>query len=473
MIGTVLTGQCYDCGLMLRITSTPGTEFRALLASGVLCCAALAAAGPAAAPQDSVEASPVQTGRVFASSFESVNDFAGHYIEPPGHLGTASHELSTDQVVSGTYSHKGWIYGANPPDSSHRAYPTVQFHPMPGGAYDCPCTVRLWAWLDMPLDEPGEWFSFVTLSRNPSDTNWDAVGVNVSAANPAPGTVAGGVLHWMHVPTNGLRQPWFQSSTVQFPSQQWVEITMYFDMDATNGWGAVWQDDELVSVAPIRGGTGKLEQAHFGLYAHHNVASGVVYNDDLEIVEGAESPDNDGDTEGDLIDNCPTHANGAQTDSDGDALGDACEASSGTSASNADTDGDNCVDGRESRVLTFTPQQGGARDPLSAWDFYDVPAPAGPALGADGKPVLAPSAARNAVVSLQDVAVVLAYVGRTSSNAAYAADSNTDGLADGQQLDRTPAPAFTPLWRSGAPNGAISLQDVGVALAQVGHKCVV
>jgi hypothetical protein len=68
--------------------------------------------------------------------------------------------------------------------------------------------------------------------------------------------------------------------------------------------------------------------------------------------------------------------------------------------------------------------------------------------------------------------VVLAYVGRTSSNAAYAADNNGDGLGDGTQLDRSPPPAFAPLWRSGAPNGAISLQDVGVALAQVGHNCV-
>jgi hypothetical protein len=435
----------------------------------------LAAAGPAVVPPDDAEGSSLGTGRVFASSFESVDDFAGFFIEPPGHLGTASHEQSTEQVVSGIYSHKGWIYGANaapPPDTNHRAYPTVQFHKMPGGAFACPCTVRLQAWLDVPLDEPGEWFSFVTLARNPSDAFWDAVTVNVSAPNPAPGTVTGGVLHMQHVPTIGLRQPWFQSSTLQFPAQQWVEITMYFDMDSTTGWGAVWQDGELVSVAPIRGGTGNLEQAHFGLYAHYNVASGVVYNDDLEIVEGAESLDHDGDGAGDLTDNCPAQVNETQADSDDDDLGDACEASGGTNPADADSDDDNCVDGHESRVLTFPPQQGGARDPLSGWDFYDVPAPAGPAAGADGKPVLTPSSTRNAVVSLQDVAVVLAYVGRISSNQAYAADNNGDGLVDGQQLDRSPAPAYGPLWRSGAPNGAISLQDVGVALAQVGHNCI-
>jgi hypothetical protein len=241
----------------------------------------------------------------------------------------------------------------------------VQFHKMPGGAYDCPCTLRLHAWLDMPLDEPGEWFSFVTLARNPSDQFWDAVTVNVSAPNPAPGTVAGGVLHMQHVPTIGLREPWFQSSTVQFPAQQWVEITMYFDMNSTNGWGAVWQDGELVSVAPIRGGTGKLEQAHFGLYAHHAVASGVVYNDDLEIVEDADSPDHDGDGEGDLTDNCPADSNSTQADGDADGLGDACESAAGTGAEDADSDDDNCIDGHESRVLTYAPQRGGAQSSVA------------------------------------------------------------------------------------------------------------
>jgi Zn-dependent metalloprotease len=133
-----------------------------------------------------------------------------------------------------------------------------------------------------------------------------------------------------------------------------------------------------------------------------------------------------------------------------------------------DTDGDGCADVEE---LGLDPLHGGDRDPLSPWDFYDVPVPAGPDLGADGKPILTPASVRNKAVTLADVGVVLAYVGRTDSNPAYTQDNNADGIADGQQLDRTSSTDPSKPWQSGPPNGAISLFDVGVALAQVGHSC--
>jgi hypothetical protein len=184
-------------------------------------------------------------------------------------------------------------------------------------------------------------------------------------------------------------------------------------------------------------------------------------------------PDSDGDGYADDEDNCPAQANTSQADSDDDALGDACEASTyGTDPANPDSDlGDGCRDGREARTLTYAPGQGGDRNPLSRWDFYDVPSPAGPATGADGKLILAPTAARTGAVTLQDVGVVLAYAGRASNNPAYSADNNGDGIADGEQLDRSPSADALKPWRSGPPSGAISLQDVGVALSQVGHNC--
>ena len=92
-------------------------------------------------------------------------------------------------------------------------------------------------------------------------------------------------------------------------------------------------------------------------------------------------------------------------------------------------------------------------------------------MGSDGRPILTTSSVRNNGVSLQDVGTVLAYVGRTAANPAYTQDNNGDGIADGQQLDRTASAAPSKLWRSGPPNGGISLQDVGVALAQVGSAC--
>ena len=83
--------------------------------------------------------SGLAAGRVFSTSFESVGDFAGFYIVPQNYMGTTSHDLSTEQVRSGTYAHKAWIYGANPPpppggNTNHRGYPTVQFQKTAGAA---------------------------------------------------------------------------------------------------------------------------------------------------------------------------------------------------------------------------------------------------------------------------------------------------------------------------------------------------
>jgi hypothetical protein len=139
-----------------------------------------------------------------------------------------------------------------------------------------------------------------------------------------------------------------------------------------------------------------------------------------------------------------------------------------TPAPGVDTDGDGCTDADEMGV---DPAQGGDRDPLSPWDFFDVPSPAGPATGADGRLILMPSSARDGAITLGDVGVVLSYVGRRSTNPAYGQDNDGNGQADGQQLDRTVSADASKPWRSGPPNGAVNLQDVGVVLAQVGDSC--
>ena len=133
-----------------------------------------------------------------------------------------------------------------------------------------------------------------------------------------------------------------------------------------------------------------------------------------------------------------------------------------------DTDGDGCSDAEEAGG---NPAFGGDRDAASTWDFFDVPAPAGPAVGADGRLILLPTSARDGAIKLEDVAVVLAYVGRSASNPAYTQDNNGDGIADGQQLDRNVSADPAKPWQSTAPNGSITIQDVGVALSQVGHRC--
>jgi hypothetical protein len=158
--------------------------------------------------------------------------------------------------------------------------------------------------------------------------------------------------------------------------------------------------------------------------------------------------------------------NDAAIDPEGDGLMVMSEREFGGNPCMEDLDG--CHDLEEAGT---NPVLGGQRDPFSPWDFFDVPAPAGPATGSDGKPIIAPSSARNRAISLQDVGVVLAYVGRTPLNPAYMQDNNADGIADGVQMDRTPSSTPGQPWRSGAPNDAVSLQDVAVALAQVGHHC--
>jgi hypothetical protein len=133
-----------------------------------------------------------------------------------------------------------------------------------------------------------------------------------------------------------------------------------------------------------------------------------------------------------------------------------------------DIDGDGCTEFEE---LGPDHRFGGQRIFVDPNDFFDVPGPAAGPIQPDGKPVLSAGAVRNKAISLVDVGVVLAYVGRTSLNPAYTADHNGDLLPDGTQLDRTPTLIAGELWRAGPPNGVVSLQDVAVALASVGDNC--
>ena len=141
----------------------------------------------------------------------------------------------------------------------------------------------------------------------------------------------------------------------------------------------------------------------------------------------------------------------------------------GTSPSNPDTDGDGCLDGREVRTLTYRHLQGGDRDPLSAWDFFDVPVPA-----------LKPSnmsGVRNKAVSIADVIAIVTYVGTfdgggaNTNNVSYNGDLNANSVLDGREYDRTASSDPSRPWRSGAPNGAVSISDALVALNQLGDNC--
>ena len=222
--------------------------------------------------------------KTFTSSFESLKDFSGFYIVPQNHLNSSSHMQSKEIVHSGIFSHKAWVFGANQEstythNNNHRAYPTIQFQKTNSGVFQTPCYIKFWVWVDMNLQAhkpENQWLSFATLTTDTTD-KWDrTILANLSYD---------GFVHLMHVPLQGKKDYLFQTTTVRFPQKQWVCIKIYLDTRPHIGYAKIWQNDTLVSYAKIFDGNGVLAQAHFGLYAAPSVASGIIYNDDLEIKE--------------------------------------------------------------------------------------------------------------------------------------------------------------------------------------------
>jgi hypothetical protein len=262
------------------------------MSAAVVAVGALGAASCADIRAPSYSGAP----RSFVTSFESVGDFSGFYIVPPG-VFDSSHELSTDNVYHGTYAHKAWITAARAPDNDgseyrpHRAYPTVNFQKTADGIYRTPCLVSIWVYLDMTLldRQPGhidDWMSFATLTPDASD-NW----TRTVLVNTGPD----GYARLMHVPRQGEQVYQYQADSVndpsgslRFPYRQWVRFDVFIDFDAANGYAKLWQNGRLVSSARVEGGAGGIAQAHFGLYASAAVPSGTVYNDRLRIVEVAD-----------------------------------------------------------------------------------------------------------------------------------------------------------------------------------------
>ncbi|MBM9502347.1 heparin lyase I family protein [Leptospira sp. 201903071] len=228
--------------------------------------------------------SRTQANRTFFTSFESVNDFSNFYIVPQNYQGSASHDLSAEQVLSGTKSHKGWIQSAYIPtnpwiNNNHRGYPTIQLQKTSGGSFVTPVLITFNVWLDMNLRQmspENEWFSFATIADDVSDSWNSPVLVNLSYD---------GFVHLMHVPSSGQKITSFQNTSLQFPKSQWVQIKVFLDFQNPEGVVKVWQNGTLVSQAKVFCRKKTIAQLHFGLYAPPTVPSGSVFNDDLRIEE--------------------------------------------------------------------------------------------------------------------------------------------------------------------------------------------
>ena len=178
-----------------------------------------------------------------------------------------------------------------------------------------------------------------------------------------------------------------------------------------------------------------------------------------------------GDADGDGIagtaDNCPTVANGPaqagipgvgnQTNTDGDAMGDACDPdddndglldgvetntgvfiganNTGTDPVNPDTDVDGCADGEE---LGPAHVFGGERNPLNHFDFYDVTG--------------------DKSIDLSDTMLILAHFGHGPGDDAL--DNELDRDAGGPGV-----------WNTIASDTGIDLNDALVNLDSFGDDC--
>jgi hypothetical protein len=184
----------------------------------------------------------------------------------------------------------------------------------------------------------------------------------------------------------------------------------------------------------------------------------------------APQTDTDGDTMPDGYESAHECLSAAAADGtadpDVDSASSAAEYQAGTLPCTADTDGDNCLDGRELRISHV---KGGERDPADPFDFMDVPTPA---LRSE-----APGGARNGFVNIGDLLAILAYVGTSVGGTAnglgisYDADVDGNGVSDGAQYDRSAPPDISRPWASGPPTGQVAINDVLVALNQVGDDC--
>jgi len=238
---------------------------RSVLAA--VCLLSLLLAAPA-------QSSGATRPRTFTTGFESIDDFAGMYISPQ--TKSTRHGLVASPRRSGKHAHCGWLTGpgttADKDGPNHRGYPTVQLWRLRGGGFTTPAVVNIWVWADVAMKQ-GDWVSFATLSADASDRWKRVVTVNLDP---------GGWVNVFHVPNQGEHRPEIETHR-RFPLRKWVHLTITIDFDPHHGRITVLQDNTLVARARVNGGHGRLEQAHFGMYARPSLVKGKVCNDDLTI----------------------------------------------------------------------------------------------------------------------------------------------------------------------------------------------
>jgi alpha-tubulin suppressor-like RCC1 family protein len=119
---------------------------------------------------------------------------------------------------------------------------------------------------------------------------------------------------------------------------------------------------------------------------------------------------------------------------------------------NGDADVDGCGDKDEAGALA---REGGRRDPLRFWDFFDTPNDANE---------------RDGAVTAGDLSRIVMRFGATGSRYIPPRLPPEPVPAYHSAFDRTlvgPEP-----WDAGMPNGSITARDIALSVAQFGHNCV-
>ena len=123
-----------------------------------------------------------------------------------------------------------------------------------------------------------------------------------------------------------------------------------------------------------------------------------------------------------------------------------------------DSDNDGCTDAQE---LGSIPILGGQRDPNNFWDFFDTPDAAN---------------VRDRAVTVADIGRVVGRFGTFGNlplsleEQVQAALSPPPPAGFHPAFDRTPV--GPELWNIGPPNGGVTIQDIGLIVAQFGHTCI-
>lgn len=218
---------------------------------------------------------------LFQTGFESWDDFKkyGYRITPTPASGSLSADNSLTKTSiaiqdklfhSGSKAMQATAYGIG--NSSHVAYPTINFSKLTSIAQFSPVYAEIWIYVDKPVPS-GQWSSLATFFNGVSNDRTIEVNLDDSM-----------LVQLNNVPFQYQQEPNYQNPDAKLQVGKWTNLTVYIDFNPMSGVVAVWIDGNLSTISDVKNGNGGLYNAHFGMYESKWISSGSVYNDDLKIL---------------------------------------------------------------------------------------------------------------------------------------------------------------------------------------------